>query len=71
MHKGAFAAALELLPDTKVPGPEAGLTDEESADIVRLRLLAEFWSAWDRLSYKEANGPCKKLQGRGSESIGA
>ncbi|MBC6403481.1 MAG: TIGR02710 family CRISPR-associated protein [Hyphomonadaceae bacterium] len=61
MSEGAFAAVLELLPDVDAAktSPFALLRElkpskEFDDKISRLRRLAAFWSAWDRLDYREA-----------------
>ena len=65
MGKGAFAAVSELLrnidgsdsppPANPAPNEFRDQGDEEFGDeIGRLRWLARFWSAWDRLDYGKA-----------------
>ena len=54
MDKGAYAAVMELLPDIDTSRSPSPAQEEFRKDISRLRHLAAFWSAWDRLDYKEA-----------------
>ena len=62
MGKGAFAAARELLPDVNASQFAAILVPNElQSEMSRLRRLAAFWSAWDRLDYKGAMQCATKL----------
>ncbi len=55
MSSGAFAGVLQILPDDDGSNIAADLVPEEfHSEISRLRRLATFWSAWDRLDYREA-----------------
>ena len=55
MGKRAFAAARELLPDVDASQFAAILVPKElQSEMSRLRRLAAFWSAWDRLDYNGA-----------------
>ena len=70
MSKGAFAAVLELLPD--IDGSQFAsdlLPGEFRDDISRLRRLASFWLAWDRLDYKGATSCSTHLCGEDSEDL--
>lgn len=64
MHKGNFAAVLELIPEdadqlsVKFPGAFR----EEAAE---LRRHAYFYAAWDRLDYEEAHKRSKRLRKEG------
>ena len=62
MRTGAFAAVRELLPDVDKSQLAEILVPEEFKDeISRLRRLAAFWSAWDRLDYKAATQCANEL----------
>ena len=62
MRTGAFAAVLELLPDVDMSQFSEILVPKEfKNEISRLRHLAAFWSAWDRLDYKAATQCADKL----------
>ncbi|WP_136661539.1 TIGR02710 family CRISPR-associated CARF protein [Nitratireductor sp. XY-223] len=58
MQRGAFAAVRNLVPDT-----EGGAVHSDFAqEAARLRRLAAFWSAWDRLDYRRACDEATELQ---------
>ena len=62
MRTGAFAAVRELLPDVdKSQFAEILVPKEFKKEISRLRHLAAFWSAWDRLDYKAATQCANEL----------
>ncbi|MCY4259121.1 MAG: TIGR02710 family CRISPR-associated CARF protein [Rhodobacteraceae bacterium] len=62
MTKGAFASVLAFLPEIENSGIAEALVPVEFRDeISRLRKLAAFWAAWDRLDYKEALTCSSKL----------
>ena len=71
MKEGAYAAVLQLLPDVDGSPFAARLTREEfREEISRLRKLAAFWSAWDRLDYKSAAKLAEKLAKDDQEALG-
>jgi len=54
MERGAFGAALVLLPDPENPFSRLGWTAEELDPVSRMRGLVEFYAAWDRLDHAAA-----------------
>lgn len=70
MKEGAFAAVLQILPDVEGSSFAARLIREEfREEVSRLRSLAAFWSAWDRLDYSEAKHCAEKLTATDREAL--
>ncbi|MBX6324106.1 MAG: TIGR02710 family CRISPR-associated protein [Rhodospirillaceae bacterium] len=54
VEKGAFAAALQVLPDPDAAGDGPARDEAARAALRAMRAIAAFLAAWDRLDYKAA-----------------